>query len=287
MKAHPKSESDSLAAADKIDDPDVRSATRSLISAQFSQNRAAEKNDKEQTFEKVMDQVTKTGLTDPADIRNAIKTTDWNNMTGAQRMAVQKIGQDIVTSPKMWADYTQAVKTGSLSEMSQADVMTKFTQYASPSDGKTIMKAWSESQKDAKSLAPTKTFHEMVDQAAVDAKVVSSPRKSDWSDDEMHNWKVLGDTVQQQMEATERANGKKLTPSQQQEIINKVVIDHTFVKKGWFGSEDQVFEPYTKEFSSQVLNKFPNASEDQITKAYQMVRNGSKGKDVEAFLKAR
>lgn len=286
MKAHPKSESNSLEAADKITDPDVRSATRSLISSQFAQNRAAEKNDKEQTFNNVMDYVTKSGLTDPADIRNAIKTTDWNNMTGAQRLAVQKIGQDNITSPKMWADYNEAIKNGSLSEMSKGDVTTKFAQYASPSDAKAIMKTWAEGQRDTKNLAPTKTFHEMVDQAAVDAKIVSSPSKKDWSDDELHNWKTLGDTVQQQMEATERATGKKLSPANQQEIINKVVIDHTFTHKGIF-SDDQTFIPFDnipEDFISNARKEYPTATEDKIERAYAVIKGGGKAQQARLVL---
>lgn len=287
MKAHPKSESASLAAADKIEDPDVRTMARQTISSQFSQNRAADKNDKEQTFMNVQDQISKQGLTDPADIRQAIKPTDWENMTGVQRQAILKSGQDMVTSPRMWADYSQAVKNESLGDMSRTDLQTKFLQYASLSDQKVILKSWADGKGDTKNLAPTKTFHEMVDQSAFDAKIVSSPRKADWSDDDYKNWKAFGDEAQQRIEATERAGGKKLSPANQQEIIQKVAIDHTFEKKGWFGSTSQQFEPYTKDFSAQVLNRFPNASEEQIVKAYAMVKNGSKAQDVETFLKSQ
>lgn len=287
MNANPKSESAALARADKVADPDVRSMARQIISAQFSQNRAADKNDKEQTFMAVQDQITKAGLTDPVDIRQAIKPTDWTNMTGAQRQAILKSGQDNVTSPRMWADYSQAIADGSISLMTRGDLHTKFLQFASLSDQKQILKTWAEGQKDTKNLSHTKTFNQMVDQAAIDSKIVNSVRKDNWSEDEYRNWKLLGDEAQQRIEATERATGKKLTPTNQQELINNLVIDHTFEKKGWFGSTSQEFEPYTKQFSAQVLSKFPDASEDQIAKAYRMVRNGSKQAEVEAFLKAK
>lgn len=288
MQKHPNSESGFLAAADKIEDPDVRSMVRQIGSAQFAQNRAAKKNDQDQTFMNVQDQITKAGLTDPADIRQAIKTTDWENMSGAQRIAIQKTGQDIVTSPKMLLDYHEAVKDGSISGMSKADLNTKFLQYASLSDQKQILKTWAEGQKDTKNLAPTKTFHEMIDQAAVDAKIVSGPKAS-WDYDQLHSWKSLGDEVQQQIEATERTTGKKLSPVQQQELINKVVIDHTFTHKRIF-SDDQVFVPFDQVPEDFILNarkEYPAATEDQIQKAFTVIKQGGKPNDARAVLRTQ
>lgn len=288
MRENPKSESESLSYVDKhAGDDDARAMGRQIVSAQFSQNRAADKNDKEQTFLNVQDQITKAGLNDSADIRQAIKPTDWNNMTGAQRQAILKIGQDTVTSPRMWTDYAESVKDGSIMRLSRADLQTKFLQYASPADQKTILSTWAKGQKGSNALAPTKSFHELNVEAAVDAKVVPSGRMADWSEDEMHNYKLLGDEAQQRIEATEQAMGKKMTPTNMKEIFDKVVIDHTFARKGWFGSTNQTFEPYTKEFSAHVMGKFPDASEDQIAQAYSMVQHGEKAPEVEAFLKGK
>ena len=44
---------------------------------------------------------------------------------------------------------------------------------------------------------------------------------------------------------------------------------------------------YVIEDAAEALSVAPNASEEQITKAYQMVRNGAKQAEVEAFLKAK
>ena len=210
-------------------------------------------------------------------------------MTGAQRIAIQKIGQDIVTSPKMLLDYHEAVKDGSISGMSKADLNTKFLQYASLSDQKQILKTWAEGQKDTKNLAPTKTFHEMIDQAAMDAKIVSGP-KANWDDDQLHNWKALGDEVQQQMEATERATGKKLSPANQQELINKVVIDHTFTHKGMLWGSDQAFVPLDQipeDFISNARKEYPQATEDQIQKAFTVIKQGGKPNDARAILRTQ
>lgn len=290
MSKHPNSESGFLAAADKIDDPDVRTMVRQIGSAQFQQNRAAIKNDQDETMNRVMDYVTKSGKTDPADIRQLIKTSDWNNMTGAQRTAVLKMGEDNVTSPKMWLDYTQSIKDGSIKSMSQADLQTKFLQYASLADQKTILKTWSDGQRGGKSgntLAPTKTFHEMIDQAAVDAKIVPSNDKKSWEDNDIHNWKLLGDKVQEQMEAQEQTTGKKMTPAEQQKMINKIVIDHTFTDKGFF-SDDVKFAPFgeiPEDFISNIRKEYPSATEDQITKSYSILKAGGKPTDARAVFK--
>lgn len=288
MKASPKSESEALARADKNDDPDVRSMARQIISAQFTQNRAAEKNDKEQSMMVIQNRIGKLGLTDPEDIKQNITTTEKNSITGVQYQALLKSGQDNVTSPRMMVDFYQSIKDKSLIGMSRADLQTKFLQYASLSDQKQILKTWADGQKGGKQeFSSAGSFGDMQMQAAVDAKIVPSKNQQDWRDDERHNWKILGDEVAKQKDLTEAARGKKLAPSDIRDLFNKVVIDHTFEKKGWFGSTSEEFEPYTKEFSAAILTKFPSASEDQIAQAYSMVQRGMKAPDVEAFLKGK
>lgn len=286
MKENPKSESGFLDAADKIQDPDVRTMVRQIGSAQYQQNRAAVKNDQDQTFENTLDYVQKSGATDPADIRQVIKPTDWNNMTASQRQSVMKSGEDNATSPKMWLDYSAAVKDGSISSMSRSDIQTKFLQYASLSDQKTILNTWAQGKGDTKNLAPTKTFHEMVDQAAVDAKIVPSPRKADWGDDDLHNWKTFGDLAQQQIEATERATGKKLSPANQQDLINKIVIDHTFTKSTWGGLSSQTnfvpFDQIPEDFVSNARKEYPTATEDQVARSYAVLKGGGRPQDARA-----
>lgn len=285
VKAHPTSEVDALAAIDKeTSDPDVRAMARQVTSSQYAQNRAAMKNDKEQTFFKVQDQITKQGLTDPSDIRQAIGITDWNNMSGEQRRAVLKSGSDIVTSPKMMFDYYAAVKDGSISSMSRADLQTKFLQFASPADSTKIMKAWAEGQKGSDRLGPTQTYNQIMMNAAISAKIIPAQGKP--SDDEKEALTQFDNELTARLNATE-ATGKKLTPTQKIEIAHQLVIDHTFNKPGLLWGSSDVFEPYTKQFSAQVLAKFPDASEDQIAKAYQMVSSGSKAPEVEAFLRAK
>lgn len=285
MQAHPNSESAALAAADKTDDPDVRAAARALISSEFKQNRDAKTNDQAQNAEQVLDRVAKSGETDPVRIAQMITPPEKEGMTGAQYNSIIH-SQDVrETSASMWMDYTMSVANGSISKMSRADLQ-EFLSQASPADQKIIIKTWAEGQKDTKNLAPTKTFHEMIDQAALDAKIVSGP-KANWDEDQIHNWKALGDEVQQQMEATERASGKKMTPVNQQELINKVVIDHSFVHKGMF-SDNQVFVPFDQipeDFISNSRKEFPNASEDQITKAFTIIKQGGKPNDARAALR--
>ena len=91
------------------------------------------------------------------------------------------------------------------------------------------------------------------------------------------------------MEATQRANGKKLTPDQQRQLINKVVIDHTFTHKGFF-SDDQVSVPFDdvpESFISNARKEAPQAGEDQISKAYTIIKNGGKPNDARAVLQSK
>jgi hypothetical protein len=287
MKANPKSESEALDYIDKhATDPDVRAAARSGVSSGFAQNRAAQKNDQEQTFLSVQDQISKAGLTDPYDIKQFIKTTDKDKMSGAQYQALLKSGQDNVTSPKMLIDYHQAIKDNSLASMSRADLQTKFLQYASLSDQKQILKTWSEGQKDQKNLALTKISQDLVDKAAFSAGVIPSMNKAAWKDDKdtVDNWANFNSEAQQRLEAAQQTSGKKLSPDEQKKLIDKLVIDHTFSKPGMLWGTNEVVEPYTKDFSDKVLKDYPNASEEQITKAYQILRKGGKPADARAVL---
>lgn len=225
---HPDSETDALAALNKISNPDVLDLARKKLSADYAQDRQAIKNDQDQIFLEMQEMVNKKGLTDPVDRRNAVPESKWNMLTGEQRRAIEKGGSMDVTSIRKWADFDQMRKDGTLKDLSQADFMTKFTPYFSPEDAKQALNAWSAASKGGANdpkAARDQSIAQSIDQSLTTAGVIHADPKLR-HDKEKMLLKQAGDDIHRQIVEFQSANnGKQPKPEELQKIIDKHTID--------------------------------------------------------------
>lgn len=294
LQKHSDSESDALHAADKIDDADQRDMARKMITAKFGQDRQAQRNDQDNTFMHLGQMVDNKKLTDPADIRNAIPAAQWNQLREDQRTALLKRGEDTVTSINKWTDFKEAVKDGTLKDMSRADIEAKYLPYMSPGDKKTVVDQWLGTQKGADNpkLLRDQSVEQTIDTSASSAGLVNADSKKRSSGDKLM-LKSIQDNVHRDIVGFESSQKKSPQPDEIQSIIDKRTIQAIGQKPtGWFGGGhggDTPYESIPEKAREQAVQLARSggwiASRKNIEKAFQLHRQGMNDDQINKALK--
>lgn len=297
IQANPDSESDALKAADKIDDADTRDAARKMITARFTQDRQARKNDQDALFMQMNQMVSSKGLTDGVDRKNAVPPLAWSRLSPEQQRAIEKGGEVDVTSVNKWIDFREAVKDGSLPKMSEADLKTKYLQYMTPADQKTVIDTWSGAKGSRGSgsvkFLSAQSIAQNIDTSASTAGLIHADVRARRETDK-DQLKLLDDNVNRSIIEFENANKKSPNPEEVQGIIDKQVISAIGKKPVGiferFGSKAAVsYENIPERAKEQILQmakkNSATATRTKIEKAYQMHRQGQPDSEIEKLFK--
>lgn len=295
IQANPDSESDALKEADKIDDADTRDAARKMITARFTQDRQARKNDQDSLFMQMSQMVNQKGLVDPIDRRNAVPPLAWSKLSVDQQRAIEKGGSVDETSVNKWMDFRQAMKDNSLQKMSEADIKTKFLQYMTPADQKTVIDAWTGAKggpKNAKFLS-AQSIAQNIDTSASSAGLIKADARARHETDK-DQLKLLDDSVNRNIIEFESANKRSPNPEEIQGIIDKQVISEIGKKRpGFFerlGTKAPVaYENIPEQAKQQIIGMAKKygatATRTKIENAYQMHRQGRPDSEIEKLFK--
>lgn len=214
------SEGEALKAADKIEDADQRDMARKMISTRFQQNRSAVRNDQDQLFTDWGQKVSQAGITDPVAIRTAIPPNVWSQLRNEQRTALMRSGQDTVTSPKVWLDFMEKVKSGEVTKMSRAELEEKYLPYADVSDKKQMENIWVSGKRttDPRFLNAQST-QQRIETSLVNAGLVRAQQKSRGTSDALLIKQFTGDVVST-IDQFQAAEGRPPKPVEIQEIVD-------------------------------------------------------------------
>lgn len=287
ISKHSSSESDALKAANEIPDSDVQDMARKMITARFTQDRQAMKNDQDSLFMKYQQSLGQKGLTDSADRRNAVSPSDWQRLTAEQQRAIEKGGTVDETSIRKWADFKQMVSDGSLSKISRADLESKFLPYFDQSDKKSALDKWLGVQKGGAKETMYRTVSQMEDDALVNTGLMHAETRKR-SESEVRFQKAFSDNVGRDLDAQRDAVGRPLKQEEIQSIIDKNTIKSVETQSGkWFPMVAYTAIPdrdkaHIVELSRQVGGV---ASKAMIEKAYAMHRKGKSDEDIKKVLK--
>lgn len=288
---YPTSEEDALKAADKIGDADTQDMARKMISARFQQDRTARHNDQDETFLRMGQMVDTKKLTDPVEIRNAIPVADWNKMTGTQRTALMKRGEDTVTSPKKWLDFMDKVKDGTVQEMSRAELEQSIA-YFDTSDKKRAMDLWSGTRgtKGSQRLMDEQHIQQSIETNLVNEGLLSADPKMRHGSQNAIRYDVM-DKVHRDYTATQAALGRNLKPEEVQQIIDRQTIKAIGARPvGWFTSEPMSFEsiPDRAKESLMMLGRQYGVPVDRVKmeKLYQAHQQGKSDEEILKMLKS-
>lgn len=281
---NPTSEADALTAINGIQNQDAKAMARSMVSGQFAQDRAAKKNDQDALFNQTIQDVNNKGITDSAQRRLSIPEATWNKFTPEQQRAIEKGGTPDVTSITKWEDFTQSVKDGSLSKMSQADLNAKFMPYMNAADQKTVADYWSGMKKNGGKGGPKEKAYESVLQMQDDALVgigAMSPKNP--TKTQLVFKKQFQDNVDRDLSAQQAALGRPL----KQDEIQKVVDQHTLdaIQKqpeGWFPSAKYSAIPDAdKQYIVELARTAGiQATKEHVEDAYKMHKQGKSDADI-------
>lgn len=256
MSKNPNSESDSLAALNKIQNPESQELARKIVSQKFAQDRQAVKNDQDTTFMQTLQMLNQKGLVDSAARRLAVPEATWNKLSPEQQRAIEKGGAADETSISKWEDFTKAVADKSIGNMSQAEINSKFMPYMTVADQKTVADYWSGMKQNKGQGTPKQKMYETVlqmqDQALVGIGALSpkSPTRS-----QLIFKKQFQDSIDRDLEVQQNALGRPL----KQDEIQKVVDHHALqVVNG------QSAGLIPESFKSYPYDKIPDVSRQHI-----------------------
>lgn len=291
LKDNPNSEADALKAAGKISNPEIQDTARKLISARFSEDRQAKKNDQDDTFMRMQQMVNQKGLTDPIDRRMAIPAMAWNKLSAEQQRAIEKGGGTDVTSPKAYLAFSQQIKDGTLKDLSQADLMSKYLVNFKPEDQKQAMELWSGARggKPSQRLMDEQNIQKSIETNLVNEKLIA-PKSSDRGQSQHSLMFDVMDNVHRDYEAQQSSLGRNLKPEEAQAIVDKATLKAIAKKPvGWFSNEPISFEsiPDRAKSSLMLLGRQNGFAVDKIgmEKAWQMHLQGKSDADIIKALK--
>lgn len=234
---------DALTRVDKINDPELVRRVREGVTQHYSDQVHATKLRQDAIFEKSVNlldtaiakakQAGKASL----DPQQVIKPSDWVQLSPGEKSAAksyihQAMQQDpegkVKTNDKKYLEFLYMTPE-QRAKLSLRDYHTKYRQYFSPGDQ---AKADSDLQRAREAKAPggkefhvsdTQSFTDQVRDSFTTSGLVDPGReRSKYSDDEVKMEAQFQRNATKAIEAEERAKGKKLSPTERQEVIDKV-----------------------------------------------------------------
>lgn len=233
MTKYPDSETDALKAVDNYPNVDPQKLRQGL-SSEYQQDRAARKNDQDNTFMDAIQKVAQAGGHDPYQNISMIDPATKAKLSAEQVRAIEKYGSLDETSMSKWADFQEQIKNKTLTAMPKADLMSKYIQYFKPSDQKQALDDWA-SARDAnspKALSATDTARAL-DAAAVSAGLIPAGKRNT---NQIAVLKNLMDSVMRDTVMFEDSTGKRPGPKEAEQIRDKRVIELVGNKKDFFGN---------------------------------------------------
>lgn len=299
LAAHPDSEAEALKAADGRDDVDTQKL-RSAISTTFQQNRAAKKNDQDNTFMNAVQTVTQNGGKDPYINKSMIDPATWVKLSPEQQRAIEKVGSVDETSISKWADFRQTIKDGSIAQMSQATFMSKYAPFFKPEDAKQALDQWSSAHKgpnDPK-LLRDQTIAQSIDQALTTSGLIHANARQR-NDAQGLLLKQVSDDVHHDIIGFEASQKKSPNPQEVQDIVEKRVIntiankpDSLMTRLGRslsIGSPTIPFENISDIDKQHVIEMARAAgavaSRENIEKAYTMHKQGKSDDEIKKAIR--
>lgn len=234
---------DALTRVDKINDPELVRRVREGVTQHYSDQAHAMKLRQDALYEaagNAIDQAVvnakKKGLT-AVIARNIVKPSEWAQLSLGEKSALQAYADHALkpdVEGKVKTDDAKYLEFLYMSpedraKLSLRDYHTKYRQYFSPGDQ---AKADSDLQRAREAKAPggkefhvsdTQSFTDQVrDSFTTSGLVDANKARAKYSDDEVTMEATFQRNATKAVEAEERARGKKLSPTERQEVIDKV-----------------------------------------------------------------
>ncbi|CAG22449.1 hypothetical protein [Photobacterium profundum] len=237
---------DSLKAARKISDPEVRDSVVQRVKARFSEQSAIEQQTQKDAMEKAADMVEQSGDTD------SVPPELWEMLSPGQRSGLEnrsrqvQSGVEPVTDWKVYTDLSTMTPL-ELSKINMLDYRDKLTnaQYQSFLGAqRQAVNAVTKGTREP-SYTATLTFKDRTKATAGSAGIIpidKTPAK--YSEDEARRYGVFQEQAATRLQAFEEQKGGKANGDEIQKILDDMVIQDITVKQGFFSD--------TKKFAYEI-----------------------------------
>lgn len=228
---------DALAKARTIRDPKVRDATEERINRFFSVQKQAEAERRQELFLQASRILEQNG----GDLEG-ISPSMWTGMDDAQRKALRatvrtvRDGIEPTQNDKRWLEFLD-LSTTDLANMSQAELLTKFRPHLDDAHWNRANTLWADARsgKVTAKLSSTLTFKDRVDNSLRRSGIIDPNKtKAKFTDEEATNYAQFEDVAAKAIEVfelTELGGKRKATGTEQQKIIDELLIEKVFVEE--------------------------------------------------------
>lgn len=262
-------EDEALKKAREIEDPQVRDQTVQRVKTRYAEIDSAKQQAQTENMQTASD-IIETG----AGV-DAIPPNMWLNLTAGQRSNLEtrsrqvKAGIEPVTD---WKVFTRLynLPAGELAKVNMLDYRASLsnTHYQSMlSQQKSVQTALANGQRNP-DLANTLTFKDRAKNVAVQAGILPAGKSpSKYSDDEAKRYGTFQTEAASRIEEFERIKGKKSTGSEQQQILDEMVLETVKINVDWARDPERfTFEVLDDERGNAYvkMDKIPTSSVNSI-----------------------
>tara|TARA_R110002096_G_scaffold425519_1_gene634180 strand:- start:2282 stop:3598 length:1317 start_codon:yes stop_codon:yes gene_type:complete len=239
-------ENDAIKKAREIEDPEVRDQTVQRLKTRYAEIDAAKAQAQKENMQSSADVIESGAGVD------AIPPNTWLNLTAQQRSSLEtrsrqvKAGIEPVTDWKVFANL-YSMEPSKLAKVDMATYRSQLsnTHYQSMlAQQKSVVTAIKNGQGNP-DLASTLSFKDRTKNVAVSAGILPGGKSpSKYSEDEAMRYGQFQTHAASRIEEFERIKGKKSTGSEQQQILDEMVLETVKIQnESWFGSDQAKF-PY-------------------------------------------
>lgn len=239
-------EDQALKKAREIEDPEVRDQTVQRLKTRYAEIDAAKAQAQKENMQTSADIIESGAGVD------GIPPNIWLNLTAQQRSSLEtrsrqvKSGVEPVTDWKVFTNL-YSMEPSKLAKVNMLDYRSQLsnTHYQSMlSQQESVITAMKNGQRNP-DLANTLTFKDRTKNVAVSAGILPAGKSpSKYSEDEAMRYGKFQTHAASRIEEFERIKGKKSTGSEQQQILDEMVLETVKIQnESWFGSDQAKF-PY-------------------------------------------
>ena len=226
---------DALGAARDIGDPEVRDATVQRLRSRYTERDALQATERKERFERASNLIEQGGKIED------IKAQDWAGLAVTQRQSLEKRHRQVQTGVEPVMDYGKYYEWSLLSP--EVKISENLMSYRPHVDNPTFMRMVHEQtalraaaagdQDAAARVTSTRSDTKRIEQSLVSAGVIKEKPTASDSPKVKQRYALMENELMNRIEEASQAVGRKLTPTERQDIIEQSIAERVFVDDNW------------------------------------------------------
>lgn len=235
-------ESDALAEARQIKDPQIRDETVRRVQSRYATDAMLLKQQQVQNYQSIADQIEQGKSTDSIDPAKWLMLTPGQRNTMLSREKQIRSGMQPTTN---WKIYTRLMTEGAkLADENLYDYRDKLADSQYNAVLREQQSAIASNKAHNGKMTTGLSFNQMVLDHAQSIGMVPTTSQSHWGSDDAKNYADFREEVNLEMQAYQESTGKKATPKDIRDIMNRLAVSKVTIPSGHFYSKDTTKYPF-------------------------------------------